>query len=368
MDKRSQPCGELSHGVTVADLKEAVDRSGYPFQAIVSDILHTVLKVKRFQRTSFQLQEEWAYIDRESGDARSIDIFAEVPLIRENDPRADPRLCLLIECKQSDLPYVFFLRANPPEQIYSFPEITGTGSTEIRFFNQDGGGHYSASHVMSIHDTFDTADVDFLDTPCPFAISIAKAARRSGSKLELTGEDAYKNTILPLTKAADHIRMLTTSEVYRMWRFILCVVVIKAPMYGAYYHHGQRILTPVPWVRACRLEPESPGASAKEWRSNVRYFDVVHESHLPQYLTDALGAMKWLANRMANKAGIVDSGRALFKRTLSYRGMRPIPKDIELPDAKQEETGSWIGRQRPRLTLASLVDDDKELDHSGREG
>lgn len=56
----------------------------------------------------FSVTEEWGYIDRDSKDHRTLDIFAHKRLHEDNDAPIQPNLVLLIECKRSSHPYVFF--------------------------------------------------------------------------------------------------------------------------------------------------------------------------------------------------------------------------------------------------------------------
>jgi len=61
----------LVAGVTEADVLDAVGKSGYPLQNVVSDYLQTA---------TFRTVEEWSYLDKESGQLRTIDVKAEKPL------------------------------------------------------------------------------------------------------------------------------------------------------------------------------------------------------------------------------------------------------------------------------------------------
>ena len=88
----------LGKGIEESDIALAVRASGYPLQIIVSKILGD----------KFHLIEEWSY--RDGDTERTIDLLAEMQLFdfSEPQPRVRPTLNLLIECKQSDLPYIFF--------------------------------------------------------------------------------------------------------------------------------------------------------------------------------------------------------------------------------------------------------------------
>jgi hypothetical protein len=120
----------LPGNLTVDGLGAAIAQSGYPFQATVIDILENSLnKHDRYP----MLQEEWAYLDSETGQIRSIDIFAEMPLTTQlTSPGSSvvPYLNVLVECKQSEMPYIFFVRGRSPSEFYEFPEIAGLPSLD----------------------------------------------------------------------------------------------------------------------------------------------------------------------------------------------------------------------------------------------
>src|SRR5687768_15199256 len=95
--------GQLQDGFTEEHLEEAIARSGYPFQAAVAEAIE--------QRTpesvqDLQIQEEWAFVDRESGKSRSTDLLVTALLRSDWDkPTLASSLGLLVECKQSRDPY-----------------------------------------------------------------------------------------------------------------------------------------------------------------------------------------------------------------------------------------------------------------------
>lgn len=94
---------KLAAGVNEADVLGAITKSGYPLQNIVADYC---------EKGAFRTVEEWSYLDKDSGQLRTIDVKAEKPLFDSKEGakiRVRPGLVLLIECKQSQLPYVFFL-------------------------------------------------------------------------------------------------------------------------------------------------------------------------------------------------------------------------------------------------------------------
>jgi hypothetical protein len=112
---------KLKPGLTMEKVKSAIQASGYPLQITISASL----------QPSFLVQEEWAYSDRITGESRAIHMLAETRLSQEdiNKYRVRPTLSLIIECKQCDLPYVFFLseRVIQPK----FPLLAGLPSEDI---------------------------------------------------------------------------------------------------------------------------------------------------------------------------------------------------------------------------------------------
>lgn len=164
----------LQAGVSEADLRTAVDDSGYPLQVIVSQIL----------RASFSVQEEWAYIDRDTRQLRSLDIRA-VKWLSELSPqeRVRPVLNLLVECKHSELPYVFF-ESKGKFQSFDHPVIHGLKSTSI-YLDSDSGFGFTVANVVAL---------GLLQHPFQSVPKISRTfskAVRSGKKLELSGTEAY---------------------------------------------------------------------------------------------------------------------------------------------------------------------------------
>ena len=92
----------LRAGVTEEQLSAAIEKSGYPLQTVVAESLRPYCE---------RLSEEWSYVDRDSGLLRAIDVRADRTYEQDDadDPHLRATLTLLVECKQSDMPYVFFL-------------------------------------------------------------------------------------------------------------------------------------------------------------------------------------------------------------------------------------------------------------------
>jgi hypothetical protein len=324
--------GRLQAGVTGKDLLDAITRSGYPFQAEVADCLRIQISE---HGNRLAIQEEWAYIDSDSGQPRSLDVFAESSLWhhRSEDSRhlkVKPYLNLLVECKQSELPFVFFLRTQSSTENSRFPEIAGVSSEDLRIFSYgEEVSQQKFSFYMSLHDAMNAFDLDFCEAPAPFAISLAKVLRKSG-KLELTGEETYRSLTLPLMKAADHFKKQCAPKADQTsftLRFIICLAVVKAPMIGAYLHRGKHVLMSVPWVRTCRLEPSSEYASSIG--SNARYFDVVHYDSLSDYISMLIRDLSILADRVIENHEPIASGVGISAMSEDYEKLHPLPEEYK---------------------------------------
>ncbi|MFG1884478.1 hypothetical protein [Micromonospora sp. NPDC049102] len=362
-DKLNSPSyAKLPDGISREGLLEAVLRSGYPLQTAIADTLEKIWE--RFD--SFRLiQEEWAFVDGESGQIRSIDLFAELELPTEVERTAvAPALNLLVECKQSELPYIFFTRPNSPELHYSFPQIAGLKHKEIEFFFEADGELNGASYLMSIHDTFAFWDIEFFGEPAPNALSIAKVLRKAGGKLELTGEEAYRAITLPLVKAADHLaeRCAPTAETeFFQCRFIICLAVLRAPMFSVMRANGADHLVPTRWVRGCRLEPPTESMHPAS-SSTVRHFDMIHEDFLPEYMEKLIESVKIVGERIASQGAVVASGRAIEGHREadgeSWIDMRAVDRNVER-SPEQLAHRAKITRTRSRFVFS--LDEPSEL-------
>src|SRR5258708_36050631 len=130
------PENVLPAGIVDAQIEEAVRRSGYPLQSVVAAAV-------RGQR--FSVQQEWSYVDADTGGARSLDLLALQDLYGlESQRRVRPILALLIECKQSALPYVFF-RAEAPTWLPNLPAIVGLRGEELEISTDDSLSTWSLS-------------------------------------------------------------------------------------------------------------------------------------------------------------------------------------------------------------------------------
>lgn len=319
------PYALLGAGVTGEDLHSAVSRSGYPFQAVVADRLRSKLSEKAHHPS---IQEEWSYIDADTGQARSIDILARIPLGDRDDRHGRyPRLNLVVECKQSELPYVFFLREDPPQNL-RLMRMSCSKNSLMSLMHVDEKEGQAVPYSMPLHDVFSVFDYPFFDADMPWAISISKMMRKP--KLELSGEESYRAITLPLLKAVDYLESIAQGGSYKRSGFEIncCLAVIRAPLIGVTVHEEVPHLLSFPWFRVTHLEPV--GDEGEAFSTDVRYFDVVHESFLNEYLSILMDSMNPLAERMVDHFDEIVSGKGLCtgRGEDVWPSLRPMPDDL----------------------------------------
>lgn len=271
---RNPSANRFGPGVTEDQVRDAVGRSGYPLQTRVAQLL----------RNPFHVHEEWAYRDRESSKLRALDIRAEHFLYPPTDqnPRVRPRLTLLVECKKSDLPLVFF-GCDHPFRTHDHPKLTGLRSKDITVFSDDT----ASTHSLPVLVALGLVDHPFQEAPV-YCNTFSKCARK-GKDLELSGTEAYAGLVLPLIKALDHLAEAEApgeGAHYFDAHLSVGLGVIDAPMLHVLPGSGEPELELVPWVRVLRHEYDPDGH--RYARDRVWEIDIVHCDFLETYLTEHL--------------------------------------------------------------------------------
>lgn len=266
------PTNVLGAGITESNLANAIQQSGYPLQTIIANYL----------RSNFSVQDEWGYIDRDTKELRTIDIFAQRALydIYEEQPLIRPSLNLMIECKQSELPYIFLLSPTQP-WLLDFPIIAGLGQDEIQITTDDSAStwNYSPTHLLGLESH------RFLHDPI-YSYTLSKCLRK-GKDLELSGGEPYNNLILPIIKSLLHFQIAEKppkTAVYFDVHLALGIGVLNAPMVGVRVLDKSNELILLPWVRVVRHEYFE---NLELWkRSKCLVVDLVHKDFFQQYLED----------------------------------------------------------------------------------
>jgi hypothetical protein len=265
------PAGnKLGPGINEPNLIRAIETSGYPLQGVVADKL----------KSTFGVTEEWGYIDRDTQEHRSLDVFAFKKLLADGD--VQPSLVLLIECKRSIHPYIFFKNVVDRE-IPRFPQIAGLTRNAITI-HESSGKRLSETSGMAV---LGLAELPFV-RPGPPHCSAFTMAIAQGDKVTVSGTDPFNSVILPLVKAMDHATSLYKAEPNptRLYpTLILGLSVLDAPILVV--NSPREASTPVlmPWVRVRRQE-------AQPDRDRIKYMhyavDLVHVDFFDEFIADHL--------------------------------------------------------------------------------
>jgi hypothetical protein len=269
----------LPGSIEEAELQKAVERSGYPLQTVVARML---------TEKEWLVAEEASFLDPDTEASRTLDVRARRllgELTEAESRRFYPSLELLIECKQSDFPYVFF-RSDPFGPPVTFPRLQGVPQE----FTLQGDDGKRVRYVPSLKALGGTDD-PFVEQPPAFASSFAKAeSAGSGKKLRLSGEDTYRALVEPILKATEHYAQGIGYE--RGGSALHCrvtvpIALLHAPMLLAETTTEQPKLRYAPWVRVLRHE-SPPSRPRRSWSERLLALDVVHRDYFLTYLTEHL--------------------------------------------------------------------------------
>jgi hypothetical protein len=265
--KDNPAANALPKGIEEEALKEAITRSGYPLQM---EIVGFLRKTFTDTKSAFSIiEEEWSYVDRDSNSLRSLDIYAQVELwnFETGQPRVRPAMTLLIECKKSEHPFIFFEAASA-DGLADFPMMVGMPFDNVGF---------QVEVMRRLR----------LDEPTsqPATCTTFAKAQPDGKKVSLSGSEPFNTLVLPLTKAMEYFARTsrpTTESRYWDCRAVLAVAVLDAPMILVEVGAAGPDIRLAPWIRLMRQEAdranEGPGGSA------YYSIDLVHARFFDQYM------------------------------------------------------------------------------------
>jgi hypothetical protein len=341
----------LGPGISSDDLKAAIERSGYPLQSTAVDL---VLAQMSDDKYNWSVQEEWAYLDADVSQVRQLDAFISCEIRfpdsdrhevgQPRDPRNHlrARLDLLIECKQSELPYVFFVR----ESVHCLgPELAGLPHSELSLRS---GPDEPSNMAMSY---FDVLGLNNLRLAWPDSTAVAMTrAERKGSKLELSGEEAYRGLSLPLMKALQHYLTVVQVKPEHLFfdiRTVLPLAVLRAPIVAVHMEDDGPHLEAVPWVRVARTEPVDQRRHF--WlTSEPRFFDVVHVDYLSSYVSLALGTAEEIGERARRFAIPIITGTAVWP--IDYT------EDAESSESEQKPRPAPFMSMKPAMSEQAFIE------------
>jgi hypothetical protein len=295
-DPNNPPGNVLAKGTTNDMVEDAVRKSGYPVQ--------TEVAVALLER-ELDVYEEWSYPDRDSAKLRAIDVAGLKQLGDESDT-IGARLALLIECKRSGTPYVFF-RSATDRQTPDFPAVYALDRKGIDV-SVTGKGSSNAFAARA----FGLDEMPFVAAGPPMVSTFAKTELK-GDKALLSGEDVYSGILMPLIGAMDQ-----ASEFVVGWHsggkahpaLTLGLCVLDAPMILADARKRPHDLSLTPWVRITRHEIiTDPRATAR--RTRFYAFDIVHLDFFSRFLDEhLLPFAEQYAQRVKQMTAIIQRGQA----------------------------------------------------------
>ena len=261
--KLFNPAGnQIPSSVKEESLIQAVESSGYPLQGMIAS---------KLRDSAFSVTEEWGFSDRDTNGPRTLDLAAYRPLKLEN---VAPGLLLLIECKKSIHPYVFF-RTLGHQDVSWFPRIAGLIHGGITMLHELDG-MVAVQRLVPGSQAFGLCKLPFVEAG-PDICAVFSRAEANGKKVELSGSEPSNSVIMPLANACDHAMRVfghpaRSDVVYP--DLIICVAVLDAPMLlvESPEQGSDPILTP--WVRIIRQEPNLD--QFVEERIKHYAVDVVH--------------------------------------------------------------------------------------------
>lgn len=309
------PENRLPQGLPEERLKEAVERSGYPLQSVVAEEL----------QKNFMVTEEWGFPDRTTHEHRILDIFAYKKLAEENRNGLliGPSVALLVECKRSALPYVFFrsVATEWSSRIRDFPMITGLQRLELHA--GDRTREVTPSECLGL------SAEPFVAAGPPVSASLAGAvgggtrhpekgsANRGedreadqphqGKGIRITGTEAYNSTLLPLISATEHLSdyyRAGTSPIFPTIAFAVCV--LDAPMVLSDGGPQNFVLSMAPWIRVVRQEKTK---HSQGYLHRQHVIDFVHRFALPSFVREVFSLTAVVRARLIEKGAVFQRGQ-----------------------------------------------------------
>lgn len=273
-DKSNTSANHLPAGISEQALVEAIAYSGYPLQGVIARAL----------LPEFDVLEEWGYIDRDTQEHRALDIFAYKALTDTFRQNVQPRLVLLVECKRSRHPYVFF-KAATERWVPNFPRLAGIPRGYVPISDP-------ASRRSQDADPAKVLGIDELEfiRPGPPRCAAFSKAQPSGKKVEMSGTDPFQNLILPLTKATSHAAGLfgPGERPERIQpTLILSISVLDAPLILVDEPGSSIDPMLTPWVRVVRQEANPNRKTSEPWYRHY-VVDVVHASYFNEFIAQHL--------------------------------------------------------------------------------
>lgn len=284
MDSPGEGLG-LPKGMKEEAFVAAIEASGYPLQIVVGAAL---------AERGFLLEEEWAFGDPDTEERRTLDVVATLTpsdgSLKTPRGSIEPGQALLIECKQSVQPFVFFESVAPPKLAHH-PAFLGL---ETELIAPPGSLKHRGEPVTS----FLELDNDPLLQNPRIAASLTRAEAKGSDKVILSGDHAFNSLLMPLTKAFSRYRRqhrgrwpdrLSSADSQHPAQVAMPLAVVDAPMIFVARPAGEPEVETATWVRLVVRQP----VTWHRWEHGTMQggggftvVDIVHRSFLEDFLDD----------------------------------------------------------------------------------
>ena len=320
---------EFAPGVSEKALRAAVVKSGYPLQVIAVDAVLNALPKPSVSggtiRSDTRVQEEWSFLDPDEGKVRTLDALIMHDMTPDGlaDEGSHPfvpagcidhHLDFLIECKHSELPFVFFLRDVSCGRI---PRLVGLPFDRLVMESHTPEGE-SFNFEMSVYDALELWELRNHEK-VPTAIAMRRALWKKSEGLELSGEEVFRELTYPISKAYLHYRSLLEAKrarypmaLYHHVHNVCLLVILGAPMVGITTVGDNVELAELSQVRLVKTEP---GAGDPEGYSTVLTIDVVNIRSVEDYVRRTHATAAQTVNRLNQHAVPVLTGEARIEFT-----------------------------------------------------
>ena len=298
---------QLGSGLKEKQILDAIKKSGYPLQKEIANL----------SRRRFFVTEEWTYNDPDSQELRAIDMLATMNFTKPNEYtsklRLYPNLALIIECKKSDLPYIFFL-CPKPLMIPNFPIFAGLKTDIMQITTNDSASSWQTRIVealsLSNHQFFQKSECCNLFAKCV----------RTGKKIKFSGTESFHGIILPTLKAMRQLKIALAPKpttAFFHFHMIIGIGVIDAPMIAVEASGESPNLTFMPWIRVIRHEMgERPMFTHSE---RLFAIEIVHKDFFQEYLDKHLLPFAEEFSKLAKKhQKVLTSGQGFAKDMNKY--------------------------------------------------
>jgi hypothetical protein len=150
---------------------QAIESSGYPLQGVIAS---------KLRASAFSVTEEWGFSDRDTTGPRTLDLAA---ISSPETGELTPGLLLLIECKKSTRPYVFF-RTLGHQDVSWFPRIAGLIHGGITMLHELDG-MVAVQRLVPGSQAFGLCKLPFVEAG-PDICAVFSRAEANGKKVALS--------------------------------------------------------------------------------------------------------------------------------------------------------------------------------------